>query len=151
MAAEPLGFGRGLKVAEEARQMGRPTLLISTGESADAFTLSRQAVDAGLSVITDTSAKVVELAVRYRPVIIVLDVQQMGGDGLEFLAQLRRNPATRSARVFATAATNDEFAKTMSLELGALGFSVKPFHAGFIRSIATMARESSEALGATAS
>ena len=130
--------------------MGRPTLLISTGEPADAFTLSRQAVDEGLSVITDTAARVVELAVRYRPVIIVLDVQQMGGDGLEFLAQLRRNPATRSARVIATAATNDEFARTICLELGALAFSVKPFQSGFIRSVATLARGSLDNLAPTA-
>lgn len=131
--------------------MGRPTLLISTGESADAFTLSRQAVDAGLSVITDTSARVVELAVRYRPVIIVLDVQQMNGDGLEYLAQLRQNPATRSARIICTAATNDEFARTLSLELGALAFTVKPFDAGFIRSVATLARGNVAAMAATAS
>ena len=131
--------------------MGRPTLLISTGEPADAFTLSRQAVEEGLSVITDTSARVVELAVRYRPVIIILDVQQMGGDGLEFLALLRQNPATRSARVIATAATNDEFARALCLELGALAFSVKPFQEGFIRSVATLARGNTGSFAAAGS
>ncbi|MHB8877902.1 MAG: response regulator [Myxococcaceae bacterium] len=131
--------------------MGRPSLLICVGEPADAFALARQAADAGLSVITDTSARVVELAVRYRPAVIVLDVQQKAGHGLQLLAELRQNPATRSAQIIATSAVQDECSRTISLELGALAFTVKPFDPGFIRSIAALTRKDAAALAATAS
>jgi CheY-like chemotaxis protein len=114
------------------RPMTRPTILISDGNPASAFQLSRLCHQAGLAVITDTSGRVVELAKRYRPALILLDVQQMAGDGLEMLAQLRENPLTRHVRVVATSSMEDEFARATALELGSLAFAVKPIDAQFL-------------------
>ena len=117
-----------------------PTLLISDGVRSEALALGRRAREAGLVVITDSSARVVELARRHRPGLILLDVQQQSGHGLELLAQLRQSPGTRGARVVATATKADEFAQDTALDLGALEFAIKPFDEAFLQRILLLAR-----------
>ncbi len=104
-----------------------------------ALSVARLVQESGWAVVLDTSARVVDLARRHRPALILLDVQQLGGSGLELLAELRQNPATRGCRVIATATTDDDFARTVSLELGALAFVLKPFNQGLIDQLSSLA------------
>ena len=123
--------------------MGRPTILISEGHPGEAWDLARLAEREGLKVVTDTTGRVVELARHYQPSLIILNVQQRAGDGLELLAGLRENAATLQIRVVATANHADEFARTVCYEMGALAFVVKPYDASFVQVLSRLAQGAS--------
>lgn len=116
----------------------RPVVLISDGDAADAFALAEAAQQAGLQVVTDTHGRVVELALRYHPDLIVLNVQQMAGEGLDQLAELRENATTRPIRVLATAVIEDDFARSVCEELGAVAFVTKPLQSTFVSSVVSL-------------
>ncbi|BFI96942.1 MAG: hypothetical protein RSP_24520 [Rhodanobacter sp.] len=94
---DDLAFARIL--ADMVRQKGYPMLLANDGES-------------GL-----------QLARRYRPLGILLDVMLPGIDGWTVIERLQADPATRSIPVhFLSAADGAEHSR----ELGAVGFLTKP-------------------------
>ncbi len=128
--------------------MAKPSVLISVRDPADAFALARMFTDAGLSAIADTSARVVELASRYCPSLIVLDVEQGRAGGAELLSELRRNLATRGVRIIVVSSFDDEKARAAAASVGALAFAVKPFDCAFVRAIAALVRATEAAVAA---
>ncbi len=86
-------------LAEMLRQKGHRILLAASGER-------------GL-----------ELARRYRPLGILLDVMLPGMDGWTVIERLKNDPATRQIPVHFLSATDDV---TRGRELGAVGFLTKP-------------------------
>jgi CheY-like chemotaxis protein len=101
--------------------------------------LAREARRAGLSYITDTtSQQVLELAVRHRPAVIILDLKQHV-DGRDLLAALKRDPRTRDIKVLVLSAIEDQFTRHVCLELGADDYDVKPFDPSFMSKVARLA------------
>ena len=116
----------------------RPTILFSDDEPLLVAALQRQARRMGLDSIPDTTSDVQALAKRHRPAVIVLDLHQRI-DGRDLLAELKRDPETRDLKVIVLSAFEDQFVRRTCLELGALGYELKPFDPSFIRKLARIA------------
>jgi two-component system, OmpR family, response regulator AdeR len=101
------------------------TILISDPDPLTLSSLARQGRSMGLSVMTDICCEVVTLAERYRPSIIVLELKQKT-DGRDLIAQLRRNPACRGAKIVVFSAVLDPFTKQSCMELGVSDYILKP-------------------------
>lgn len=70
-----------------------------------------------------------EMAARYSPAAIVLDVRMPDMDGLTMLAQLRLRDAGRPTPVIVLSANVVEQTRNRALDLGARCFIEKPFTA----------------------
>ena|SRR5690349_3957240 len=117
----------------------RPTLLICDDDDSLARALAREAERLGMEPLVDTtSEQVEELATRRRPAVILLDVNQKQ-DGRDLLAQLKRSPHTRDAKVVMLSGVEDQFVRSTCIELGAEDYEVKPPGPVFMRKIARMA------------
>jgi CheY-like chemotaxis protein len=76
-----------------------------------------------------------------RPGIILLDLSMPVQGGLEFLGQLKSEPALRSIPVVVLSASRHDRDLRAAYELGAAGYVVKPIDFdGFVRAIATVER-----------
>jgi putative two-component system response regulator len=64
---------------------------------------------------------------RYRPDVILLDVQMPGVDGFEVCRQVKRNPATRLTPVVMVTGLNERENRITGINAGADDFIVKPF------------------------
>jgi two-component system, OmpR family, response regulator AdeR len=117
-----------------------PIVLISDDEPLMVSALAREARRYGLHFISDTSSEHVhELARRHRPEVIILDINQPV-DGRDLLSRLKKDPATRDCRVIVLSATEDQFTRTLCLELGADDYQTKPVDCTFMIRIARLAR-----------
>jgi two-component system, OmpR family, response regulator AdeR len=124
-----------------------PTILISDDEPLLVSALRREARRFGLEVVIDTDSKVVELARKHQPDLIILDIHQ-GRDGRDLLADLKRDDGTRGLKVIMLSANEDQFMRHTCLQLGAIDYEVKPFDPSFLRKVARLVR-SAEDDGAT--
>lgn len=75
---------------------------------------------------TTEPADAIDLALRERPDLILLDVMMPGISGLELLAEFRRNPETMYIPVIILTAHSDAELKLRALEAGANDFLSKP-------------------------
>lgn len=117
----------------------RPTVLICDDDDSLARALAREAERLGLDPLVDTTSEQVEvLATSHRPAVILLDVNQKQ-DGRDLLAQLKRSPRTRDAKVVMLSGVEDQFVRSTCIELGAEDYEVKPPGPIFMRKIARMA------------
>jgi DNA-binding response OmpR family regulator len=117
----------------------RPTLLICDDDDSLARALAREAERLGLEPVVDTTSDQVEaLAQTHQPAVILLDVNQKQ-DGRDLLAQLKKSPRTRHAKVVMLSGRDDEFLRSTCIELGAEDYEVKPPGPIFMRKIARMA------------
>lgn len=71
-----------------------------------------------------------ELAVRHRPAIILLDLMLPGIDGIETCRRLKENPETSAIPVIMLTAKSEEADKVMGLGMGADDYVTKPFGLG---------------------
>ncbi len=62
-----------------------------------------------------------------KPDLILLDVMMPKIDGYETCRRLKQNPETRHIPVIFLTAKAQQYEKNLGLELGALGYLVKPF------------------------
>jgi two-component system, OmpR family, response regulator AdeR len=116
-----------------------PVILISDDEPLMVSALAREARRHGLHFISDTSSEHVhELAQRHRPDVIILDINQHI-DGRDLLSQLKRDPITRDCRVIMLSAVEDQFTRTLCLELGADDYQTKPVDSMFMARVARLA------------
>jgi len=73
-----------------------------------------------------TGEEAVELAVTHAPALVLMDVQLPGMDGVETLAQLRRDERTASIRVLALTAQAMHGDRARFLDAGFDGYLSKP-------------------------
>jgi len=73
-----------------------------------------------------------DLAIRYRPTGILLDVGLPGKDGWQVMAELKRNPATQAIPVHFITAIADQL---QGLRMGAAGYLTKPVDRGQIDAV----------------
>src|SRR5438105_4956050 len=74
-----------------------------------------------------TGEQGLELARRWRPRLILLDVQLPGIDGLEVCRRLKADPELRAARVLMLTAAASEDDRARGAAAGADGYLTKPF------------------------
>lgn len=68
-----------------------------------------------------------EIAARIKPDLILSDVAMPNGDGLEFLAQIKANPALHDIPlILITAVRLDDYCRERGLQLGAARFLYRP-------------------------
>ncbi|MEW5954511.1 MAG: response regulator transcription factor [Bacillota bacterium] len=88
------------------------------------FNLERE----GYQVITATSGDAaLELALSWKPDLIVLDVMLPGRDGLEVCRAMNRDELTRGIPIIMISARGEELDRVLGLELGADDYVTKPF------------------------
>jgi len=69
------------------------------------------------------------LAVRQKPALIVLDISLPAGNGFALAGQLQQLPETRNVPIIFATASNDPELRKKVLELGAAGLVRKPYEA----------------------
>lgn len=67
-----------------------------------------------------------QMAVKLKPDLIILDIGMPGGDGHVVGRRLRSNPMTTAIPVIYLTARDSEVDRGRALELGAVGYLVKP-------------------------
>lgn len=70
-----------------------------------------------------------EYVEKIKPNLILLDIMMPGMDGFEVCSILKRNPETALIPIIFITAMQDTASKTKGLELGAVDYITKPFHA----------------------
>jgi two-component system response regulator AdeR len=119
--------------------MPSPVVLIADDEPLVVSALAREARRSGLASVADTtSERVLELARKHRPAVIILDLHQHQ-DGRDLLAQLKQDPDTRECKVIILSGVEDQFTRHVCFELGAEAYEVKPFDHTFMTRVARMA------------
>ncbi|MDP3505637.1 MAG: response regulator [Myxococcales bacterium] len=89
--------------------------------------LSLQAVGKFETVIASSAAEAIALAASERPDLILMDMMMPGMDGLEALAELKRDPALAAIPVLFMTARVQRTEVDQYLRLGAIGVIQKPF------------------------
>ena len=79
------------------------------------------------TLLAGSGAEAVEMAVRERPDVVLLDVMMPGTDGPTTLALLRARPETAATPVIFLTAKVQKAEVARLLELGAKGVLAKPF------------------------
>ncbi|MFO7543375.1 MAG: EAL domain-containing protein [Thiobacillus sp.] len=84
--------------------------------------------DAGYAnfLTTDDSSQALDLMLKQRPDVVLLDLFMPGKSGFELLAQIRSEPILRYMPVIVLTAASDSETKLQALELGATDFLAKP-------------------------
>jgi two-component system, OmpR family, response regulator AdeR len=119
--------------------MPSPVVLIADDEPLVVSALAREARRSGLASVADTtSERVLELARKHRPAVIILDLHQHQ-DGRDLLAQLKQDPDTRECKVIILSGVEDQFTRHVCFELGADAYEVKPFDHTFMTRVARLA------------
>jgi diguanylate cyclase (GGDEF)-like protein len=84
--------------------------------------------DAGYTnfLITEDSTQALDLMLKERPDVLLMDLFMPGKDGFELLTDIRRDPSLRYLPVIVLTAASDGDTKLEALELGATDFLSKP-------------------------
>lgn len=84
--------------------------------------------DAGYSnfLTTDDSTTALDMMLKERPDVLLLDLIMPGKSGFELLAEIRSEPTLRYMPVIVLTAASDSDTKLQALELGATDFLAKP-------------------------
>jgi len=121
------------RLAQAAR---RPLVLLVEDNDASARTVRDYLYAAGYSVmIASDGQRTIEMARAQQPVVILMDIQMPGMDGLEATAQLRRDSATKDIPIVAVTALAMAGDKERCLEAGADEYLSKPLDFGALRAI----------------
>ena len=116
-----------------------PRVLICDDEPKVVSALIRQLGRLHIPCVSDTSSELVlELARKYRPQVIILDIHQ-AIDGRDLLQRLKKDPETAACKVIVLSGVEDQFTRQTCLGLGAEDYDVKPFDPCFINKIARLA------------
>lgn len=114
------------------------TILISDDDAFFVRVLGDRLRASGFRVVEDTRCEVVALARAHRPEVIVLDVIQPIL-GLELLAQLKRDAATRAIPVMVISGEPDPDFRAFCLSFGAADYATKPADERFAMRVARLA------------
>jgi two-component system, OmpR family, KDP operon response regulator KdpE len=103
----------------------RPRILVVDDEAAIRRFLKTGLASEGYDVVeAETGAAAIDLAVKEKPDLVILDLGLPDRDGLEVLQQLRR---TSLMPVVVLSVRSDEKGKVAALDLGADDYVTKPF------------------------
>ncbi len=103
----------------------RPRILVVDDEAAIRRFLKTGLASEGYDVVeAETGAAAIDLAVKEKPDLVILDLGLPGRDGLEVLQQIRR---TSLVPVVVLSVRSDEKGKVAALDLGADDYVTKPF------------------------
>ena len=120
----------------------KPTVLLSDDDPYVVSALSRVFKKEGLSFLSDTSSeKVMQMARKFHPEVIILDVHQAVG-GCDLLSMLKSDPSTRDIPVIMFSGEDDQQTRHTCFELGADDYVMKPVEPTFISKIVRMAHSS---------
>jgi DNA-binding response OmpR family regulator len=108
--------------------MSRSTVLVIDDEK-DLLELVRYNLEKEhLDVITATDGQAgLEIGLRHKPDLVLLDLMMPGMNGLEVCKQLRSDARTRRVPIIMLTAKAAETDKIVGLEMGADDYIVKPF------------------------
>lgn len=109
--------------------MGRKSKILVIDDEADfCFFLQFNLENiGGFKVYTATNAvKGVELAVRKKPDVILLDIMMPGQDGLDILRSLKKSIKTADIPVLMLTALEQDLPRTLAGELYAYDYMTKP-------------------------
>lgn len=120
--------------------MPKPTVLISDDDPLVLRSLARLAEQAGLGVILDGDGKVVDIAAKHDPDLILLDIHQDGADGRNLLIHLKEHPRLKHIEVVVMSGVERAYTRNECLALGALDFFAKPFDRAWVEKVAHLAR-----------
>ncbi len=88
----------------------------------------KEALDDEYNLKTATTGEeALEVAVDFRPDIILLDIMMPGIDGYEVCQQIRANPALRHTRIIIISAKAMTSERIVGYEAGANAYIAKPF------------------------
>jgi DNA-binding response OmpR family regulator len=72
------------------------------------------------------AAETLEMTLRERPDLLLLDITMPSGDGRNICQQIKADPETRSIKIIMLTARDSQYDRTLALELGADDFISKP-------------------------
>ena len=106
----------------------KATLLIVDDEPANLDLLEQELGDAGYRTRSASSGELaIEIALKEKPDLILLDVMMGGIDGYEACRRLKAAEATRPIPVIFLTALSDSFQKVRGFGAGAVDYVTKPF------------------------
>lgn len=108
-----------------ANSANKPTILIVDDTPNDITVLSHILSDYNVKVTTNGS-KALEIASRYRPDIILLDIMMPEMDGYEVCMRLKRDVRTKDIPVIFVTAMDEVTNEALGFELGAVDYITKP-------------------------
>jgi DNA-binding response OmpR family regulator len=115
-------------------------VLISDSEPLVVASLVRDLTKRSIHCLSDSSSELVlDLARRYRPAVIVIDIRQRI-DGRDLLLRLKRDPEAADSKVLILSAVDDLFTRQTCLSLGAEDYDVKPLSEDFVDKVTRLAR-----------
>ncbi len=103
----------------------KPTILIVDDTPVNITLLSNILTDYKLKV-ANNGAKALDVASRYRPDLILLDIMMPDMDGYTVCMKLKRDLRTKNIPVIFVTAMDDETDETRGLEVGAVDYITKP-------------------------
>jgi DNA-binding response OmpR family regulator len=105
-----------------------PVVVVADDSRTIVAMVSSRLERAGYTVVTAANGEEALRLVQERsPVVVVLDVEMPGLDGLEVTRRLRANEATRELPIILLTAHGDEAAFAAGLAAGATDYITKPF------------------------
>lgn len=109
------------------------TLLIVDDEKHNRLLLTELFRDDYRIILAKRGEQAIQLAHEHQPDLILLDVLMPGMDGLATIRELKRNDATRHIPVIFITGLNSPDEEEQGLNLGAVDYIGKPFHAAVVR------------------
>jgi len=115
-------------VFEKLKQL---KIFIIDDEEATILATKRYLEQAGYDncIYTTDSNKAIEIAIKQKPDLILLDLRMPGINGLELLKLMKQNPLLRQLSVVILTAETEPEVKNVALELGATDILQKPVQA----------------------
>ncbi len=78
-------------------------------------------------LVADSGEKAINIAMKSKPDLILLDVMMPGMDGFDVCRTLKKNPLTAKSSVIFLSALDDTESKVMGLDAGGVDYISKPF------------------------
>ncbi len=111
-----------------------PPLILIVDDAPTNIQVLAETLRADYRVKVATSGQVaLDIVVRDKPDLILLDVMMAGMDGYEVCRQLKANPGTREIPVIFVTARSSTQDEEHGLGLGAVDYISKPFHPAIVR------------------
>ena len=127
----PVSAGDSLLRQSVLAKIKRLKIFIIDDEETTVLTSKRYLEQAGYDncIYTTDSTKAIEIAIKQKPDLILLDIRMPNINGLEILKLMKQNPMLRQISVVMLTAETEPKIKNMALELGANDILHKPVEA----------------------
>lgn len=117
-------------------QRPKPTVLVVEDYEDSRFTMRIGLEEQGFRVLEAADGdEAIEVALRERPPVILMDLSLPGLDGLEATRRIRSNPETRETLIVAVTAHIEADYRTKALEAGCNAYVTKPIDFAFLNDL----------------